>query len=326
MVVSSTSSNAARKEEEKSSPKMTIPKYRTLVVQLLVPFHRLIYSPTSVARGKVDLDRRLPIGRIATTFGSSGQDHGPCLCIAEDAKGALSRGAVATARAIVAHAQLYMIASQITSNELPGKLARKIYRDDGLEKFPANITLWILANPGEGVTKARSLLELARLQLWLEAVRLERRSNNPKLAETLMARVLQECPKSGPLLSETILTAPRVEQKSKSADAIKRNPESPLVIAAVATLFSLDRKTEKARKWFERAVMLDQDWGDSWVRYYAFELEHGTVEQQHAVKVRCVKVEPKHGELWPKVVKDMAHRHKSIGDCLEIAAAQINNR
>ncbi|KAG7369386.1 tetratricopeptide repeat protein [Nitzschia inconspicua] len=188
------------------------------------------------------------------------------------------------------------------------------------------------SDAGAGVTKARSLLELARLknpkndQLWLEAVRLERRSNNPKLAETLMARALQECPKSGALLSETILTAPRVEQKSKSADAVKRNPESPLVIAAVATLFSLDRKTEKARKWFERAVMLDQDWGDSWVRYYAFELEHGTVEQQTAVRDRCVKVEPKHGELWPTVVKDMAHRHKSISECLELAAAQINNR
>ncbi|KAG7369382.1 PRP1 splicing factor-like protein [Nitzschia inconspicua] len=267
------------------------------------------------------------------------------------------------------YAKLYMIAGQITSNELPGKKkshlerARKIYQE-GLEKCPSNITLWILASrleedahnfvdnddddknnketknnnnhnkaaAGAGVTKARSLLELARLknpkndQLWLEAIRLERRSNNPKLAETLMARALQECPKSGALLSETILTAPRVEQKSKSADAIKRNPESPLVIAAVATLFSLDRKTEKARKWFERAVMLDQDWGDSWVRYYAFELEHGTSEQQQAVKDRCVKVEPKHGELWPTVVKDMAHRHKSIGECLELAAAQINNR
>jgi pre-mRNA-processing factor 6 len=182
---------------------------------------------------------------------------------------------------------------------------------------------------GAGVTKARSLLELARLknpkndQLWLEAVRLERRNNNSKLAETLMARALQECPKSGQLLSEIILTAPRVEQKSKSADAIKRNPESPLVICAVAALFASDRKTEKARKWFERGVLLNQDLGDSWARLYAFEIENGTEEQQKAVKERCIKAEPKHGEIWQRVSKDMANRHKSVGECLELVAAEV---
>jgi pre-mRNA-processing factor 6 len=232
-----------------------------------------------------------------------------------------------------------------------------------LNKCPTNVTLWILASRleedahnftspdnnnnnsnevdddeskdikvssiGAGVTKARSLLELARLknpkndQLWLEAVRLERRSNNVKLAESLMARALQECPQSGILLAETIVTAPRVEQKSKSADEIKRNPESPLVIAAVATLFASDRKIDKARKWFDRAVLLNPDLGDSWARYYAFELDHGSVEQQIAVKDRCIKAEPKHGELWQRIAKDMANLHKSVGECLELVASEV---
>jgi pre-mRNA-processing factor 6 len=222
--------------------------------------------------------------------------------------------------------------------------ARRIYQE-GLEKCPSNVTLWILASrleemahtfvdkddtkAGAGVTKARSLLELARLKtpkndnLWLEAIRLERRSSNPKLAESLMARALQECPKSGALLAENILTAPRVEQKSKSADAIKRNPESPLVIAAVATLFASDRKTEKARKWFERAVMLNPDLGDSWARYYVFELDNGADELQTTVRDRCIKAEPKHGELWQATVKDMSNRHKSIGECLDLVANKI---
>ncbi|KAL3915671.1 MAG: hypothetical protein SGILL_005537 [Bacillariaceae sp.] len=247
-------------------------------------------------------------------------------------------------------AKFYMIAGQITSDELPGgkkkshlDRARKIYQK-GLEKCPSDTTLWILASrleesaytfadqdskAGAGVTKARSLLEIARLknpkndQLWLEAVRLERRSDNPKLAETLMARALQECPKSGALLSESITTAPRVEQKSKSADAIKRNPESPLVICSVATLFANDRKAEKARRWFEKGVLLNPDFGDSWARYYAFELENGKDEQQKAVKERCEKAEPKHGEIWQRVVKDMANRHKSVGDCLELVATEM---
>ncbi len=247
--------------------------------------------------------------------------------------------------------KLYMMAGQIYSNELEPKQkshlekARKMYQR-GLNECPNNTILWTLAsrleenahtftngetNAGVGVTKARSLLELARLknpktpELWLEAIRLERRAGNSKLAETLMARALQECPSSGLLLAETILTAPRVEQKSKSTVAIKRCPESPLVIAAVASLFASERKTEKARKWLERAVVLDPDIGDSWARYYAFELEFGTPEQQVAVKERCMKAEPKHGATWQPIVKEMANRNKSIGEGLELVAEAIRN-
>jgi len=242
--------------------------------------------------------------------------------------------------------KLYMMAGQIYSNELPKskqhlEKARKMYQA-GITECQNNVVLWILASRleeeahkfvdgdstvGICITKARSLLELARLknpktpELWLEAIRLERRSGHPKLAESLMARGLQECPSSGLLLAETIWMAPRVEQKSKSTVAIKRCPESPLVIAAVASLFASERKTDKARKWLERAVLLDPDLGDSWARQYAFEMECGTEEQQRAVKDRCVKAEPKHGLVWPSIIKDMANVGKTVGKGLELVAA-----
>ena len=227
--------------------------------------------------------------------------------------------------------------------------ARKIYQE-GIEKCKENnVTLWILASRLEEraytfansveeteqqqkqqcVTKARSLLELARLQnpkndiLWLEATRLERRSGNSQLADSLLARALQECPKSGALLAENIITSPRVTQKNKSATAIKRNPESPLVIVAVASLFASDKKATKARKWFERAVVLNPDIGDSWARYYAFEKDYGTLEQQSAVKDRCASVEPKHGELWQATTKAMENRHKTVEEGLELVVSKL---
>jgi pre-mRNA-processing factor 6 len=224
--------------------------------------------------------------------------------------------------------------------------ARKFYQV-GLQKCPNNAALWISASrleerastfdgngskdskAGVGVTKARSLLELARLknpktpELWLEAIRMERRVGNDKLAGTLMARALQECPTSGLLLAENIATAPRVEQKSKAADAIRRCPEDPYVIAAVASLFASERKNEKARKWFDRAVVLDPRIGDSWARYYAFELEVGKREQQEKLTERCVAAEPKYGELWTSIMKDMANRRKSIAEGLELVARHI---
>jgi pre-mRNA-processing factor 6 len=246
-------------------------------------------------------------------------------------------------------ARLYMMGGQICSDDLDSSKnsldrARKFYQR-GLQECPNNAVLWILASrleerahtfvidnaakAGVGVTKARSLLEIARLknpkneELWLEAIRLERRTGNDKLASTLMARALQECPSSGLLLAENITTAPRVEQKSKSADAIKRCPEDPHVISAVASLFASERKNEKARKWFERSVILNSDLGDSWAKYYAFELEHGTEEQQEQIKKRCVAAEPKHGELWTSVAKDMANRRKTVGEELELVAQKL---
>jgi len=243
-------------------------------------------------------------------------------------------------------AKMYMMGGQICSEDLTkdrGNLdrARKFYQR-GLQNCQNSVVLWCLASQLEervaeygagsanaGVTKARSLLELARLknaknpELWLEAIRLERRAGNEKLAVSLMARALQECPSSGLLLAENISTSPRVEQKSKSADAIKRRPDDPRVISAVAGLFASERKHDKARKWFERAVKLDADLGDSWAKWYAFELDVGTKEAQGDVKQRCVAVEPKHGELWCRVSKAMPNRRKSIAEHLEAAAQNI---
>jgi pre-mRNA-processing factor 6 len=243
-------------------------------------------------------------------------------------------------------AKMYMMGGQICSEDLKKDResldrARKFYQR-GLQNCPKSVVLWCLASRLEekvadygagsasaGVTKARSLLELARLknpknaELWVEAIRLERRAGNDKLAVSLMARALQECPSSGLLLAENISTSPRVEQKSKSADAIKRCPDDPRVITAVADLFAGERKHDKARKWFERAVILDPDMGDSWAKFYAFEQDAGTKEARENVKQRCIAAEPKHGELWCQVAKAMPNRRKTTAEHLEAVAHGI---
>lgn len=243
-------------------------------------------------------------------------------------------------------AKIYMMGGQICSEDLTKDRinldrARKFYQL-GLKYCTDSFVLWSLASQLEeqvadygagssnaGVTKARSLLELARLknpknpELWLSSIRLERRAGNDKLAISLMARALQECPSSGLLLAENITMSPRVEQKSKSADAIKRCPDDPRVIAAVASLFASERKHDKARKWFERAVKLDPDLGDSWAKWFAFELDVGTKDAQADVKQKCITAEPKHGELWCKVSKAMSNRRKSTAEHLEAAAQNV---
>lgn len=52
-------------------------------------------------------------------------------------------------------------------------------------------------------------------------------------------------------------------------------------------------------------IKIDTDFGDAWLYFYKFELIHGNAEQQKNVLNRCVAAEPKHGEIWCSVSKNI---------------------
>ncbi|KAF8503250.1 hypothetical protein F5888DRAFT_1660082 [Russula emetica] len=68
------------------------------------------------------------------------------------------------------------------------------------------------------------------------------------------ARCKNACPTSGILWSMAILLEARLQRKARSVDALRKCEADPLVICTVARLYRADRKIEKAREWFERAV------------------------------------------------------------------------
>jgi pre-mRNA-processing factor 6 len=86
----------------------------------------------------------------------------------------------------------------------------------------------------------------------------------------------------------------------------------------------MDRKTSKARNWFNRSVTVNPDLGDSWAmydsqdlflvdpavnafllafRFYKFETEHGKEGKRQALIKRCKEADPRHGEEWCKISK-----------------------
>ena len=67
----------------------------------------------------------------------------------------------------------------------------------------------------------------------------------------------------------------RPTRKARSADALRKAADDPLIICTVARLFWAERKIEKARQWFERAIKLNPDLGDIWAWWWKFEKEHG---------------------------------------------------
>ena len=246
-------------------------------------------------------------------------------------------------------AKLYMIQGQIHQSKQIFAAARASFAA-GFKACPKEVTLWVLASrleeeDGKSI-KARALLERARLInpandiLWAEAVGVEERSGGAAQAKSMLARGLQECPTSGHLWSMSIWSEPRPMRKSRSVDALKKSADNPMIICTVARLFWAERKIEKARQWFERAVATDTDLGDSWGWWLKFERQHGTSviiviiivvqplsvssppQQEHreVVMKQCIAAEPHHSAMWQSIAKDVKNSGKTTQEILEMVA------
>jgi len=80
---------------------------------------------------------------------------------------------------------------------------------------------------------------------------------------------------------------------------------------------------DKARSWFERAVKLDPDNGDSWAYFYRFELQHGTEQSQRDLIQRMVTADPHHGLVWPRVSKSAENAGKKVDQALLLVAKAL---
>eukprot|EP00164_Ancoracysta_twista_P004398 GFYU01005929.1.p1 GENE.GFYU01005929.1~~GFYU01005929.1.p1 ORF type:complete len:962 (-),score=313.69 GFYU01005929.1:140-3025(-) len=228
--------------------------------------------------------------------------------------------------------KLWMMLGQLEHRVGNFEKARDVYVR-GIKANGKSVPLWLLMVRLESeqklFSKARAILEKARLknpkeeQLWLESVRLEVAADNHKNAETLLAKALQECPTSGVLWAEGIAMAPRPQKRSKTTDAMKKCDNDPVIIVTVARLFWTERKNDRARQWFDRALALNPDFGDGWAYYYRMELQHGTEDQQEAVLNRCRQAAPRHGERWIAVSKAIENYRLQTEDVLRRVAAQV---
>jgi pre-mRNA-processing factor 6 len=231
--------------------------------------------------------------------------------------------------------KLWMIKGQIEDIHQQDVVAARETYHCGLKQCPNNTVLWLLASRLEekagALVKARALLEKARLlnpkspELWCEAIRVELRGDNMAMAKALLAKSLQSCPNSGLLWSEAILMESRPQRKARSADALKKCEGDATVVATVARLFWGERKLDKARNWFNKAVKTDPDNGDLWAWLLKFEMMHGDEEKVKQVIRQCIEADPKHGEQWPVIRKQVSNFGKSCEEILKKLAAECHN-
>merc|ERR1712176_718476 len=225
--------------------------------------------------------------------------------------------------------KLWMMKGQILNQMDDVPNARKWYAK-GLENCKDSVPLWLLLarleeDLGNNV-KARSVLERARLKnpcndvLWIESIQLEKRISSKEIADRLLARALQECPSSGRLWAVAIESANRTARKTKSIDALKKCEHDPYVLLAVARMFWSERKITKAREWFKRCTKLDPDFGDGWAFRRRFEDAHGSDDQLKDVEKQCFASEPKHGERWTVVSKEIGNWRLKTKDLLPMVS------
>jgi pre-mRNA-processing factor 6 len=230
-------------------------------------------------------------------------------------------------------AKLWMQKGQIyeSKNMLPQ--AREAF-NTGTRACPQSVALWLLASRLEekmGVmVKARSVLDRARLavpknpELWTETVRLEYRAKNMQAAKQKMAQALQECPTSGLVWSERIWhLEERTHRKPRILEAIQKADNDPILFVTAARIFWGERKLDKADSWFQKAIILDPDYGDTWGWYYKFALMHSTEEKKADIINRCVQNEPRHGEVWQEIRKKPENASLSTEDVLKLVAKTL---
>jgi pre-mRNA-processing factor 6 len=259
-------------------------------------------------------------------------------------------------------AKLWMMKGQIYEAEGKAPQAREAY-GTGTKACPKSVPLWLLYSRLEersgNLPKARGILDRARLaipkspELWTESVRIERRANNISQAKINMAQALQQVPSSGLLYSESIWhLEPRTQRKPRVLEAIKKVDNDPILFVTIARIFWGERRLEKAQNWFEKAILLDSDLGDTWAWYYKFLLQHGTEvsslsssswvfqkgfavrkmseansaclqEKRADVVAKCILSEPRHGEAWQAVAKDPKNAGKSFEEILKIVTSKL---
>jgi len=163
-------------------------------------------------------------------------------------------------------------------------------------------------------TKARSILEKAREKfpnegsVWIESIRLEIICGNKKKgANYRISNALQKNPANGKIWVLAIELEEKYSRKAKALDALNKCEHDPYVMLAIAKIFIQEKMYEKARKWFERATKINSDIGDIWAYYYKMELDLGLTDKALEIMDKCCKSNPRHGELWCSVSKQVGN-------------------
>ncbi len=232
--------------------------------------------------------------------------------------------------------KLWMQKGQIYEHLGKFSEARQAY-NEGTKVCIHSIPLWLLLSRLDekqgALIRARSGLDRAALAnpanefIWLEKVRLERRAGNKSQAKNILAVALQQCPKSTYLYGEDLLMFENRSGKRKSrisyiANKLE-NDIHPHLLAIMSSIFLQMGKYASAKSWFDKALQLDKDYGDSWGWMYLFLSKYGTKEELEELVKQFIASDPHHGETFTRINKDLKNNDKTREEILKLVAEEL---
>eukprot|EP00834_Sanchytrium_tribonematis_P000479 NODE_9_length_64580_cov_1.431941.p6 type:complete len:812 gc:universal NODE_9_length_64580_cov_1.431941:10034-12469(+) len=174
------------------------------------------------------------------------------------------------------------------------------------------------------LARSRAILETGRkacpksVDLWIESCRLEKRNGFTEVAAQVILTALHYFPESGHLMSELIYLEIPLKRKSLIVEALKKCPTSHFAALCTAKYYWSISDAKNAKKWFEKAIELNAEYGDTYIEYYAFAQENASFM---AVLEAAKSAKPRYGDLWTAHSKNW--QNSSLSDILTAASKLV---
>lgn len=230
--------------------------------------------------------------------------------------------------------KLYLQKSQIFEHLNELNESREIL-SIGLKLLPSEIKLWKELTRIEislkNFTRARSNLDIAILknpesdELWLLKLTLELKLNNLNQLPIILNTALQKFPNSSLIWDFNLkYLITKKQRKVAYQDALNATNNDFRILLIIGINFWKDGKISKCKKWFERAIEMNQDYGDSWGWMYNCLLKEDGEDVEEFLN-KFNEVEPRHGDIWCEVSKKLENIDKEPVEILKIVSNKLIN-
>lgn len=196
---------------------------------------------------------------------------------------------------------------------------------------PTRPELWIYLSDIDlklsNTTRARSSLDIGLAKcpgdlLWLAKLDFETLNGDRTQVGSMLSRALREYSESSLLWKFKLEHfTKRTQRKAAYQDALQATSNHVRILLVIGANFYREGKLDKAQRWFERSVETDTDFGDAYGWLYKtlkISLAQGVAatttadgstitsgDSIESVERRCLQAEPRHGDVWPVVSKDV---------------------
>ncbi|ODV96635.1 hypothetical protein PACTADRAFT_48466 [Pachysolen tannophilus NRRL Y-2460] len=230
--------------------------------------------------------------------------------------------------------KLHMQKGQILQDLGKNEEAREAFKI-GVNNCKKSIPLWLLLSRLEefkfkSSIRSRAVLDKAltinadSTLIWREMIRLERRNKNLSQSRIILSKALKKFPHSPELWCENLLLIEKQSQKrTMFKDAMIHTNDHPLVLLTIGYILWFDGKFLRAKLFFDKAIELDKDNGDSWCWLYLFLTRHGDPEEINDLIKELIKADPHHGEKWCEIRKKIENMNKSPKEILELVSEKL---